>query len=105
MFSFARTSGQSSSSYTPVMQLLANLSICVCICSYKLWSYIQLPSSSQPIWKRLFTSRRQEMPALSEIQETLDRGVEIYERLKRLDRRIKGEEPACESILIVKEHK
>ena len=53
----------------------------------------------------LLAQRRQKMPTLSEMQETLDQGVEIYERLKRLDRRIKGEEHACEGILIVKERK
>jgi hypothetical protein len=105
MFNSARTNDQTSPLYILLTQLLANLSICICISSHELWYDVQPSSSSPSFWRHLLAHHQQEMPALSEIQETLDRGVKIYERLKRLNRRIKGEEYAYEGILIVRERK
>jgi energy-coupling factor transporter ATP-binding protein EcfA2 len=94
---------QQTSGLLELAQLLALLSICMSFNAHKLDELLH--NSSQTVWRSLFTCWKKRGKPPLDIQHALSQGIEIYDRLERLEKRRQGKEPACEGILIMKEQK
>jgi energy-coupling factor transporter ATP-binding protein EcfA2 len=106
MLAFARLSDQSSFDFLGLTQLFALLSVCASFNAYEL-AESQLEISTPPFWRRPFTfpKKKTQDKSVMDIQQTLNKGIEINHRLERLEKRRRGDEPVYEGILIVRERR
>jgi hypothetical protein len=100
LFDFDYVTKQHTSYSLDLALLLALLNICIIFSAYEL--FVLTPDMpSQSAWKLVSPHSQKSKTFSSKIQEVLNRGVEIYRRIERLEKRRQGKELACEGILII----
>jgi energy-coupling factor transporter ATP-binding protein EcfA2 len=82
-------------------RLFALLSVCVSLNTYGLQSEALQPPFLQQLFSR--PKKKNQDQAVLEIQRILNKGIEMSQRFECLEKRRRGEEPAYEGILIIRE--